>query len=492
MALPKVVRRGEPTNKQHVQSRIWEQIDTYVRLLRDELRDRYGTASARALGRLRRLWEEDLTPTSAAFPADQNDNTTWMQVEQHLRPALDKIQVRTINGSSQDALEYYEHRRAGLSVIAIGGDKLSRGLTLEGLSVSYYLRASKTYDTLLQMGRWFGYRPRYEDLCRLYTTSALRDAYCEITLADDELRRDFDEMSALDAKPMDFGLRMRTSPIGLGITAANKIRRGLKVKLSYTGDMPETIMFDLRSVEHNFEVLTDFVGRLNQVAKAERDPSASTRPSIVWEGVGPDDIVDAFLDRYVGDAKARSARPAFIAEYIRRCRKVGELSNWTVRLVSSNSGSPQKIGAHTVGLVKRAELRKDAIDDDRYVIRRVVSPSDEATDLDPIQRKRALEETERKATADAERGGKARDPKIPSGQAVRRQRRPDQPLLLLYPLEHPRVMPPSDDGVRPDAPLPVVGFAISFPYSRHDNEVEYVVNDIWIQQELDDFNEDAE
>ena len=103
----------------------------------------------------------------------------------------------------------------GLSVIAVGGNKLSRGLTLEGLSVSYYLRASKTYDTLLQMGRWFGFRPGYEDLCRLYTTPALRNAYAEITAANDELRREFEEMAALDAKPEDVrpaGPRLASRP----------------------------------------------------------------------------------------------------------------------------------------------------------------------------------------------------------------------------------------------------------------------------------------
>ena len=80
---------------------------------------------------------------------------------------VDAIEVKDINGGSADILNYYD-RSEGLSVIAIGGDKLSRGLTLEGLSVSYFLRASKMYDTLLQMGRWFGYRPGYRDLVRLY------------------------------------------------------------------------------------------------------------------------------------------------------------------------------------------------------------------------------------------------------------------------------------------------------------------------------------
>jgi hypothetical protein len=105
----------------------------------------------------------------------------WEDVKQHLHEAASRIIVKEINGGSGDALNYFDHKN-GLSVIAIGGDKLSRGLTLEGLSVSYYLRASRMYDTLMQMGRWFGYRPGYVDLCRLFTSRELNEWFCHITL----------------------------------------------------------------------------------------------------------------------------------------------------------------------------------------------------------------------------------------------------------------------------------------------------------------------
>ena len=140
----------------------------------------------------------------------------------------------------------------------LSGDKLSRGLTLEGLSVSYYLRASRMYDTLMQMGRWFGYRPGYEDLCRLYTTPDLRTWYREITLASDELRSELEEMAAQGATPIDYGLRVRTSPAGLSVTAANKMRRAQKVRLSFSGANPETVLFDVRdkAVRGNCEAVS--------------------------------------------------------------------------------------------------------------------------------------------------------------------------------------------------------------------------------------------
>ena len=120
---------------------------------------------------------------------------TWNEIKPLLYRAVQKIEVKSINGTSGDSLTYYENEKNGISVIAIGGDKLSRGLTLEGLSVSYFLRASKMYDTLMQMGRWFGYRPGYVDLCRLFTSNELNEWYRHITLASDELREEFRQSS---------------------------------------------------------------------------------------------------------------------------------------------------------------------------------------------------------------------------------------------------------------------------------------------------------
>ncbi len=158
-------------------------------LVRDELRDlqnriRYGDGDSAVtiMDELRTLWSNDFASTSSEMRERYPDLTrgcgdlSWEEVRPRLVDSSQRIQVRVINGSAREALDYWDHPD-GMSVIAIGGDKLSRGLTLEGLSVSYYLRTSRMYDTLLQMGRWFGYRPGYVDLCRLYTSEELRDSY---------------------------------------------------------------------------------------------------------------------------------------------------------------------------------------------------------------------------------------------------------------------------------------------------------------------------
>src|SRR5262249_27932025 len=148
---------------------------------------------------------------------------------------LEKIRIQVVNSESPDAIPYDLHKDTGLSIIAIGGDKLSRGLTLEGLSVSYFLRASKMYDSLMQMGRWFGYRPGYVDLCRLFLTVDLELWFRHVATAADELRDRFDHMAMIGATPEQYGLRIQSHDILL-ITARNKMRHAEEYQVSFAGE----------------------------------------------------------------------------------------------------------------------------------------------------------------------------------------------------------------------------------------------------------------
>jgi hypothetical protein len=478
-----------------VQGIVRDQVDDYIGLMSSRLRDTHGTQAHEVLRELEDLWNGDFVPTSAHFSADEAPPVPWKSVVAELGHALQKISVRAINGSSRDALEYYDHRKTGLSVIAVGGNRLSRGLTLEGLSVSYYLRASTAYDTLLQMGRWFGYRRGYEDLCRLFTTRSLYRAYQEITAADDELRHDFEEMAALGETPTTFGLKVRASSAGLVVTAANKRRRGKTVRLSYSAEIPETTSFSLDqdAVATNFANLTQFIDRLGDGA----DRPDGDRGSVVWQNVAPHDVIEGFLEGYRPDGRSYRVRPAFIADYIRKCVADDELRSWTVRLVSNIGGAVRKnIGEWDIGLVQRAPLvrrpggKREPVPDgesiEHYTIRRVLSPSDESRDLTDEQYARALKDTQVAAKDKAERTGKMstyKEPTVPTGRPLRKVRGVDQPLLLLYPLIHPEASPCPDRS-------PIVGFAVSFPESSHPRETEYVVNSIWRDLEIEDLDDD--
>ena len=480
-----------------------------VGLLRDELsalRNRLAYGDGRAadnlLDELRGLWERDFVPTTAALGALAGQPVEWAEVAAGLLAEAQKIQVKEVNGSAQDALEYAEHERDGLSLIAVGGDKLQRGLTLEGLSVSYFLRAAKMYDTLMQMGRWFGYRPGYLDLSRLYTTAELEDWYRDITLASEELRQEFDEMADAGMTPMQFGIRVRTHAAGLLITAANKLRTGTVVELSYSGDVSETIKLHKDRTVRRQNALA--VERLI-AAIGGRDAANEPRSGrFVWSGAGGQQIVD-FLDEYRTHPAAQRAKSTLLRDYIRK--QLGkddpELTEWVVVLVSKDDLTAEErragerlrhttLGGIRVGLTYRAPFPAGRDVEGLLAIRQLHSNREELLALTPdeLDQARALPQTERAARDAAARAGangEAGEPedagaRAPSGYAARTARSRQRGLLLLFPLDH-EYNPDREDTENPDSPPPI-GVVFSFPESPDAQAIEYRVNNVYWDQEF--------
>jgi hypothetical protein len=468
-----------------VQEIVARQLSTEVARLRDRLR--YGDGASRPTLRdeLRELWRTDFVPTTAAFDGPGIRAMSFDEIEPHLDAAAGGIETMRINGSVRDALTYYDHPD-GLTVIAVGGDKLSRGLTLEGLSVSYYLRASKMYDTLMQMGRWFGYRPGYADLCRLYTTPELVAWYRDITVANEELLALFDEMAAVGGTPGDFGLRVRRHPDGLLITAPAKMRHGKTLELSFENTTIETISFtrDAEVQRGNLELTGEFLDRRTRSVGATREDG-----NHLFSATGED--VAGFLEAFRTHHNARKARGSLLASYIRS--RVGDdaLDDWTVALCGpKRSGSlPVAVGHTRVNLTVRnlkVGLTENGIVTSRprpedYVIRRIVSPSDEAIDLTPDERSLA----DRIARDLRKNDGKRESDALP-GPAVRRARPPSRGLLLLYALD-----PEGADSEHVEAESlvgqvdAIIGFAVSFPRDPDAPGIEYEVTNVYWQQEFE-------
>ena len=458
----------------NVQNQVAELVSFELRDLQNRIRYGDGGSSTPILEELRSMWLEDFEPTSNGVRGLYPDLTlgceavSWESVRSRLVESSQKIQVKVINGAAKDALDYWDHPE-GLSAIAIGGDKLSRGLTLEGLSVSYYLRASRMYDTLLQMGRWFGYRPGYVDLCRLYTTGELRDFYTHITMATEELRQEFDLMADRGMTPSDFGLRVRSHPAGLVITAANKMRNGTRMTVSYSADISETIAFE-RTPGVNRANLERFERFIRSLGPPEFVKSSNR----VWKEVSGEGVADLLEEITVHQA-SRKARGDYLARYIRSQNNLGGLVSWTVALISNPSGESVELGGWRVYPLTRASHLADSWDATSvYRIRRLVSPMDEMIDLTDDQEKRALEQTLRQHQEQPETSRHRGLPRRPNGPNIRRARAPRNGLLLLYPL-----LETDDEG------LPFVGFAISFPAAERDTPVEYIVNSVYWQEELE-------
>ena len=336
-------------------------------------------------------------------------------------------------------------------------------------------------------GRWFGYRPGYEDLCRLWTTPELRSWYREITVATRELQVELEQMAAQGAKPIDYGLRVRTSPAGLSITAANKMRSAQRVRVSFSGASSESVLFDVRAevLRRNRDALETLVDAANRVVGNPQDAPGG---NYLWEKV-PAELILSFFDSYRSDPMAWRVRPSLIKRYIEASVSEGELESWTVALVSSTSPNahPAAVGGLNIGMTKRSLIRDGDIEqrerelqeEHRYAIRRVLNPPDERLGVDDEQLALALVSTQQHW--DNQESPSGSRPTAPAGWAIRAQRRPDQPLLVIYVLDH------SDHEEHVDQPM--VAFFASFPYSNVAVDAEYAVNQIWnrmAEEGLDD------
>lgn len=187
-------------------------------------------------------------------------NESWEEVKEALYKAVSPIQIHTVNSGTASKRMNYDEYEEGLRIIAIGGLSLARGLTLEGLTISYFYRNTKMYDTLMQMGRWFGYRDGYVDLCRLWTSEESASWYAHIAEATEELRTEIKRMSWENRRPTDFGLKVRSAEdTPLIVTARNKLKHSEQIKLvrQLNGRMTETAILpsNKNEVEANNNII---------------------------------------------------------------------------------------------------------------------------------------------------------------------------------------------------------------------------------------------
>jgi hypothetical protein len=512
------------TRFQSVQTAVTRQIEEHLRGMKQRLRR--GIDAEALWARLAAVWEADLVPTAQAVqmakPAEAGVLPAWSEVVKVLPLVVQEVEVRTINGSAKDVLDYTDRRNHGLKVIAVGGDKLSRGLTLEGLTVSYFLRASRMYDTLMQMGRWFGYRTGYLELCRLYTPEELSRWFGLITDAAAELREDFDQMVRVGGTPKDFGLRVQQHP-SLEVTSAVKMRSGRELSVSFAGDRLETVLFqkNARVKTINLELLKGLLHNIGEPDQrgevhASRPDGAEARWSgCRWDGVSSDQVV-RFLKEYQGHPDSYKANGARIADFIEKMVAVGELTTWTVACVGNQSmGQVPGFGV-PVWPVRRTnqDIRRtnqDKGSEERVAIGVLVSRRDEAIDLDEAawDAARQADAANRATEAGARRrlrapasdtDGESVDERQenPLGPAIRWVRgkgdpnrgvvgHPERGLLLLYLVkitdEQKQAIPEPTPQAGVDY-LPFVGFALSFPYSSQTVVVKYQVTNLYWQQEV--------
>lgn len=422
-----------------------------------------------AIAELLRVW---------ALQFEGNVPETWADIQPRLREAVGPVDVRKINSKSADSLDYKRNEETGLHVIAVGGFALSRGFTLEGLTVSYFLRNSMMYDTLLQMGRWFGYRDGYADVCRVYMTDDAIGWYSHISEAIDELRDEFKRMERAKRTPREFGLRVRSDPEALIITARNKMRTGKPVRhsISLGGTLIETTSLRKDVLDNNRKLAEEFLVSLDQ---KHGEKVVHSDAGWLWSGVSAAAVRD-FVSRFRNyDDLCIKTQSDPVNAYI-RAREGDEMSEWDVCLFSPAKADVGEypLGNRNVRLQERSSSWDVADDGVEYF--RINGKSSRVASRG--QEKVGLPEAEVKKARDDFFDIPGNEGKNISDKAYRLAR--TRPLLMLHFL----MLREGETGGRSERG--VLAWGISFkPTERPEQQVEYVVNTTWWKS---NFQEDLE
>lgn len=425
---------------------------------------------------LRELWEHE---KGRAAEVATGTLPTWDDLAARIPDVLGELRVIVDNGLSEDRLNYNRTDDAGdpvfETVIAVGGGTLSRGLTLEGLVVSYFVRTSNTYDTLMQMGRWFGYRPGYEDLQRVWAPDSLVDEYQFLALVEADLRAEIEVLSRSGYSPAQLGVKVRSHPGRLEITARNKMAHAKQAQVSLSGQRRQTFIFDAsdhKAVRGNWNALSDLIAENDGLQELSTFPAAdqaerSSSRAIV-RSIGNESLIK-FLRRF----SFHEDQALFNADLMGRwLSKHAVHSTWNLVIMGNTTTvAPDgitelgvvDIGGRSFNSVNRAPLRGSH--PGKINIKALMSPSDRLADLSDHFWNRDRPQTEA------------------GYRQFRREAAPNTGLLLAYPISKmstPRLVAASNSltaRVRmPSIPDHLLGIGLVFPYAstNRDDEGDFV------------------
>lgn len=379
---------------------------------------------------------------------------SWDEVRAALFGVFEHLRLFVVNSKTDEALDFrkYEKDGIGLTAIAIGGLSLSRGLTIEGLTVSYMYRNTAMYDTLMQMGRWFGYRKGYEDLCRVHLSPGSIDWYAHIANAADELRQQIKRMRRDGMSPRQFGLYVMAHPDSLLVTARNKMRSGEKVIVNqnFSGQLIEStwLSLDPETAQSNEKI----------IAAAWKDGFGGKSAEPTDKGWVFKDVeiaaVEDFLTRFEVHTRFAGRRSAAV-EYLQAVER--QFPTADVLLISKDE-RPEDLADHRLGAQDRNKPPENGVW--HAAKDRVASRGDEKHGLTVGQK------------ADAVKLALDDDGKEPSDTHYRTIR--NKPLLMVHALSIPE---DKSEGA-PRLNIPAVG--VSFPPGLYTTEIKVVANRIWL------------
>ena len=394
------------------------------------------------LAELRALWEQEQTRE----PSDAHGlpSHTFDEIAFEVLRVIGDLKVVADNGQSAERLLYDDE--AGTTVIAVGGNTLSRGLTLEGLVSSFFLRGANAYDTLLQMGRWFGYRPGYGDLPRIWTTKELADGFRFLADVENDLRSEVDRYRVEQTNPSQVAVRLMLHP---KLQVTNKVRMQFAVatQASFSGQRPQTIYFAHRNevaIAKNLEAAKEVIARGR--ASGSSDVADA---KVILRDLAVGDIL-SFIESYQWDQNA-DLDPVLLRKYIERQNEAGLLTTWNLGVMTRETDTNGTIDLGLdlpVNLIQRSRLKQHSTPSTAN-IGTLMSKPDRVADLMDASAAAGLNEAD------------LVEERTSSGRG----------LLLLYPIASNSQPRPSARNREPlDAADDLIGVALAFPRAPRETD----------------------
>ena len=467
-----------------VQRQIRNEIQSFVERISSSVRVNGGMPPEAAtrdteLAELRRL-----------FRAHYEDSCgfAWPEIQNRLRESVGAVSIVEVNSRAAGSLDYVEHEASGLNVIAVGGLSLSRGLTLEGLTVSYFLRRSMMYDTLFQMGRWFGYRDGYEDLCRVWMPEEAQGWYDHIAESVEELRDELTRMQSANATPRDFGLKVRSHPDTLVVTARNKIGTGEDhtVYIGLANQFVETAILrrDEGARAANLRTVVRLADQMRARGEGPEDGEDTNFGRLVRDV--PVAIVDEFLGSFRNHPGSFATESDPVRQYI-AARAETELSQWDVLFAGVKNRTENSLVDDRLGFSLVCQRRAEGKRSDSSTLMVTSRQRVSSRGITKVGVTEALAHAAETAYDKLREGRSDGAGKNYPDWIYTRVR--IKPLLVVH------LLAIGDRGEDLSGANPIAAWSMSFPGTRREEtKVAYVVNTTWYREHFgqDDTDDDDE
>lgn len=449
-------------------TKIHESYEEIIQKEIDRLKSAVKQSDIDELNRLRNQWESECESVPASDWGRESES--FEEVLQLLPEVLNDVRIVIDNSRSEERLDY-DHREYN-TIIAVGGNTLSRGITLEGLVSSVFLRPTNTYDTLLQMGRWFGFRNGYEDLPRIWTTDSLRRAFRHLALVEHEMRSDINMYELRNSTPMDAAVRIRTHP-SLRVTA--KMGAAKPARTSYSGARLQVRYYkrdDIEWLQNNWDAGLDLIQAAGRAAK----PEILENGSVLFMNVPVGEVLK-FLDRYEILPDQADLDREMLEKYIteRNGSENPQLTRWNIA-IRSGQRSSQAFGEYDIQFVNRAPLKSPSAIAD---IGTLMTPQDLVIDMPKMSTKEAKSYTE------AELKLKRLDSATTK----------DNGLLVLYPIDKcssPSTKKAEAVRYKMGTDVDVLGIGMVFPQDNLSNSEKASVRSTHVSVDVSDYPEEVD